>query len=83
MLEPGVKGGSSVKIGRLADTIISELMAQLKLETWSFDFQACGLYTKKKRKAPNTPDQQIDLKLIVLRIAVQGRGVCDELGDWD
>ena len=66
-----MKGGSSVKIGRLADKIIGELM--IKLETWSFDFQAWALLVKKKKKVPNALDQQIDLKLIVLRIA---KGVC-------
>ena len=70
-----MQGPASVEIGRLADKIISESMAQLKLEPWSFDFQACVLLlpkktTKKQKKVTDAMDKQIDLKLIVLSIAV-------------
>lgn len=63
---------ASVEIGRLADKIISESMAKLKLEPWSFDFQACVLLLPKKtqKKVTDAMDKQIDLKLIVLSIAV-------------
>lgn len=70
-----MQGPASVEIGRLADKIISESMAKLKLEPWSFDFQACVLLlpkktTKKQKKVTDAMDKQIDLKLIVLSIAV-------------
>ena len=66
---------ASVEIGRLADKIISESMAKLKLELWSFDFLPFVLLlpkktTKKQKKVTDAMDKQIDLKLIVLSIAV-------------
>ena len=77
-----MEGGPSVKIGRLADKIIRELMAWLKLEPWSFDFQDRALFTKKKRKrkkVPNALDQQIGLNCATNCSA--GQGACDGLGD--
>lgn len=76
-----MEGGPSVKIGRLADKIIRELMAWLKLEPWSFDFQDRALFTKKKEKEKRFQMLWTNkLALIVLRIAVQGRG---RVMDWE
>ena len=56
-------------------------MAWLKLEPWSFDFQDRALFTKKKEKEKRFQMLWTNkLALIVLRIAVQGRG---RVMDWE